>query len=362
MAEIMTVTGPIAPQELGFTSMHEHVLVHGRIFRERYEAFIPEDAPVRPDEPISLENLGYLKHAFILSWNTILNTDVDLLSSELSAFKAEGGSAVVDMSVPGIRFDPMKTREVSEKSGVHIIASTGLYAADSWPEKYLTMTIEEMEEYMSREVEGGIEGTPVKPGHVKVAVDVIDSDLEVKALRAGARVIKRYGLPMCVHQGMELGPEACDRIMMILEEEQVDPSRVVIAHNDKLFVETNLQTLVTRPDEWTLRLEVARALMKKGYNISIDCFGQNWDAETLGILHVHDWQRIAGLYALINEGFSNQIVLGTDTFVKLTYRKFGGEGYCRLTSYVVPTLMSVGVKAETIKQLTVDNPTRILSV
>jgi phosphotriesterase-related protein len=224
------------------------------------------------------------------------------------------------------------------------------------------MTIEEMEDFMSREVEDGIEETPVKPGHVKVAVDAIDSELEVKALRAGARVAKRSGLPMCVHQGMELGPEACDRIVEILDEEQVDPSRVVIAHNDKLFVETNLQALITRPEDWTLRLEVARGLMKKGYNISLDCFGQNWDAESLGILHVHDWQRIAGLYALINEGFTSQIVLGTDTFVKLTYRKYGGEGYCRLTSYVVPTLMSVGVEAETIRQLTVDNPARILSV
>lgn len=362
MAEIMTVTGPIAPEKLGFASMHEHVLINGRVFRERYEAFLPEDAPVKPDDPICLENLGYLKHMFILSWDTILNTDVDLLSSELSAFKAEGGSAVVDMSVPGIRFDPMKTREVSEKSGVHIVASTGLYAADSWPEKFRTMSIEEMEEYMSREIEDGIEGTPVKPGHVKVAVDVIDSDLEVQALRAGARVANRYGLPMSVHQGMELGPEACDKIIGILEEEQVDPTRVVIAHNDKLFAETSLHTLVTQPESWTLRLDVARDLMKKGYNISIDCFGQIWDAESIGIMHVHDWQRVAGVYALINEGFSSQIVLGTDTFVRLTYRKCGGEGYCRLTSYVIPTLLSVGVDAAIIKQLTVDNPARILSV
>ena len=37
MPEIMTVLGPIAPEEFGFTSMHEHILTNVRIYRDLFE-------------------------------------------------------------------------------------------------------------------------------------------------------------------------------------------------------------------------------------------------------------------------------------------------------------------------------------
>jgi phosphotriesterase-related protein len=74
-----------------------------------------------------------------------------------------------------------------------------------------------------------------------------------------------------------------------------------------------------------------------------------------------DWQRMAGLVKLIQEGYARQLVVGTDTFVKLLLRRFGGDGYCRLTSFVAPSLASAGVSQEEIQQITVDNPKRILA-
>ena len=47
MPEIMTVLGPIAPGELGFTSMHEHVLYDGHCFRRRFGNLIPPNPPVK---------------------------------------------------------------------------------------------------------------------------------------------------------------------------------------------------------------------------------------------------------------------------------------------------------------------------
>jgi len=49
MAEIMTVLGPIAPEKLGLTSMHEHILWDGRVYRQKYEHIIPENPPVARD-------------------------------------------------------------------------------------------------------------------------------------------------------------------------------------------------------------------------------------------------------------------------------------------------------------------------
>ncbi len=42
-AEIRTVLGPISPEKLGFTSMHEHVLLDLRVYRRLYEDRIPQE-------------------------------------------------------------------------------------------------------------------------------------------------------------------------------------------------------------------------------------------------------------------------------------------------------------------------------
>jgi phosphotriesterase-related protein len=342
--------------------MHEHILYDGRIFRQRFESFIPSDAPVKPDEAVRLDNLGQLKHGFIMSLDAIVMRDEDIMAAELADFRSEGGSAVVDMSTPGLRVDPLATRRVSEKSGVHIVGTTGLYSRDSWPQRFHDMGLEEMEAYMMQEVEGGIEGTEVKPGHVKVAIEEDFCEPEVKALRAGARVARRTGLSMTVHQGRALAPARGIRIADLLSEEGVDPARVVIAHNDGRFVVHDLQQLILKPQEtWRLNLDVAKSLLDRGFNLSIDCFGHYWDVETLGDCSITDWQRMAGLVALIRAGYTQQLVLGTDTFVKILLRRFGGEGYCRLTSFVVPTLKAVDVSADEIQQITVGNPARILA-
>jgi phosphotriesterase-related protein len=361
MAEIMTVLGPIAPEELGFTSMHEHVLYDGHCFRRRFGHLIPPDAPVKVDEPVTLDNLGKLKHGFIMSDDAIVMKDVELLSAELADFKAEGGSAVVDMSTPGMRVDPLGTRKVSQQSGVHIVITTGFYSRDSWPESFLAMGQKEMEAHMMEEIEKGLDGTDVRPGHVKVAIEEDFSEPEVNALRAGARVARRTGFSMTIHQGMLLPPEAGLRIAEILAEEKIEPDRVVLAHNDGNFVEHDLRKLISEPESWGLKLEIARALLERGLNLSIDCFGHYWDAEVLGVAPTPDWQRMAGLVKLIQEGHARQLVLGTDTFVKILLRRFGGDGYCRLTSFVAPSLASVGVSEQEIRQITVDNPARILA-
>jgi len=357
MPEIMTVLGPIAPAELGFTSMHEHILYDGHCFRRRFGHLIPPDAPVKVDEPIRLDNLGMLKHGFIMSDDALAMKDVELLSAELADFKAEGGSAVVDMSTPGMRVDPLGTRKVSQQSGVHIVITTGFYSRDSWPESFLQMGQAEMEAHMMGEIEKGLEGTDVRPGHVKIAIEEDFSEPEVNALRAGARVARRTGFSMTVHQGMLLGIKIAD----ILSDQGIEPDRVVIAHNDGKFVSSELRKLILEPESWGLQLENARALLERGLNLSIDCFGHYWDAEALGVGPTPDWQRMAGLVKLIQEGYARQLVLGTDTFIKFLLRRFGGDGYCRLTSFVVPSLESVGVSSQEIRQITVDNPARILA-
>ena len=99
MAEIMTVLGPIAPEELGFTSMHEHILYDGQCFRRRFGNLIPPDPPVKLDDPVTLHNLGMLKHGFIMSDDAIREflSDVD----DLGVFTIAGESLSDLLSIRG---------------------------------------------------------------------------------------------------------------------------------------------------------------------------------------------------------------------------------------------------------------------
>ena len=367
MSEITTVLGPIPPGELGFTSMHEHTVCDMSIFRRRYEAILPENLPVAASDPIRLDNLSILKHIFILSRDVMDLTGEDLIASEVADFGASGGRAMVDMSTPGIRCNLPAIRRISEKTGVHIVATTGLYTEDSWPEEFKGLTVEEYMGFMRSEIENGIENTSIRAGHIKVAITDTTmftvqpfSDQQKKMLRAAVRVSNETGLSMSVHPPLD-AIENVREVIQVMLAEGIKPGRAVIAHNELFFISRDLRTLVMDPDSWCLNVDFAKELLDQGFNISIDSFGHFHDAEPLGTIITADWQRLAGLVALIKSGYSSQIVLGTDIFIKILTRRYGGEGYCRLTNFVVPMLRQVEISETDIQKMTVDNPALILA-
>ena len=63
MTEVMTVSGPIASDSLGLTSMHEHIVYDGSIYRKRWmKSLPPEDQlPVKASDEVSLDNIYYLE-------------------------------------------------------------------------------------------------------------------------------------------------------------------------------------------------------------------------------------------------------------------------------------------------------------
>jgi phosphotriesterase-related protein len=211
---------------------------------------------------------------------------------------------------------------------------------------------------MVREIKEGIGDTGVKAGHVKIAITDLSLRQE-RALRGAARAAKETGLSLTVHPGFGIGSDG-RRIVEILLAEGLPAPRIVIAHADGFLVELNLQRLVLDPSSWGLRLDYHRALLARGVNLSIDCFGHMWSPEREGELIEHDWQRLAGVVALVREGYSPQLVLGTDTFLKILTRRGGGRGYARLPRYVLPTLRALGVSDFDIRQMTEVNPARIL--
>jgi phosphotriesterase-related protein len=367
MSWITTVLGDIRPEELGFTSMHEHTVCDMQVFRTRYEALIPADVPVKADDPVRLDNLGVLKHAFILSKEVMDLTDEKLIASEISDFAAAGGRAMLDASVPGVRCDINAVRRISEMTGVHIIASTGLYVEDSWPDRFRNMETDDYLRFMMGEINDGIDGTGIKAGHIKIGIT--DSSMfsvqpfsaqQKKLLKASIKASNETGLSLTIHPPLDRFDSVRDVVRFMLDS-GANPERVVIAHNDLFIVCMNLVTLISDPSSWQLDIDCARELLDLGFNISFDSFGHWHDAEPVGDIIPYDWQRLAALAQLIKLGYSSQIVLGTDMFLKILFKRYGGDGYCRVLNFALPMLRQAGVAEEDITKMTIGNPARILS-
>jgi phosphotriesterase-related protein len=356
--KIMTTAGPIAPEELGWTSMHEHILMNGRVLRNNMKPI--ENPPIPPEEPMSIENVGLISHNGMLTYDAVDLQDEALMLAEVGDFKAWGGDAMPEVSAVGIRCNVPGVKRIADATGVKVVACTGFYVRASWPEEWRDREFEDYRAFMMSEVRDGIEGTGVFPGLVKIATSQLEPD-EERALRAGARVAAETGLSLTIHPSRKVGVGPAE-LVGIAKEEGLAPERVVVAHMGSGFVEKDLKTLVTRPESWKLNLDEARRLLDTGATFCTEFLGQNVADEIGGTVGSTDWQRLAGVYALIDEGYQDQIVLGTDTCAKMLTRRFGGEGYLRLLRFVLPTMRDIlNVHERVLRKIFVENPARILA-
>jgi len=366
LATITTVCGPVDPADLGFTSMHEHVLTDASFYLDeiqpaleplRLEAWRPSD----PDEAVRMEDLAYLRAGFFAlskdAWNT---NDEPLMTAELADFKKAGGSAVLDCSAPGIRPNVAGLRRVSEASGVHIVASTGLYAERSWPERFREMSSQEFESHVRSEIDKGMEGTDIRPGQIKCATNEV-TDKQVEFLKASARVSRDTDYPLTAHLGIFTAEEDHRQVLRILLDAGIAPERLIMCHMQGYVAESAVATLISDPSSWQLRLDYVLEVLDLGVNLCFDCFGLTWSLEAVGMLPTSDVVNLAAVYALLEKGYADQITVGTDTFTKPQLRRYGGYSYCRLLNFVVPWLRNVGVDDATLDKLTVANPARILA-
>jgi phosphotriesterase-related protein len=356
MTRILTVLGPIKPEELGFTTMHEHVMMDGGwVLRNRNRAQLQSnDECYTPDDPVSLSNIGLIKRNFMTNWDGLSFDDEEMMLGEVQDYLKSGGKSILELSVPGIRTKVAAIKNIAEKSGAHIIISTGLYTGDSWPEKYLSMGENEIYDYMIGEVKNGVEDTGILPGHLKIAVHSLTRK-EEGALRAAARVANETGLSLTIH---------CDdgrQVVEVLRSEGMDVSRAVIAHVAGTFGIRDMKLMIEHPELYTLRLDYVKELLDTGVNISLEFSPGNVESEDQNRTVVPDWMRLAGVVKLLDQGYASQIVFGTDTCAKVMTRRFGGEGYCRLTRFAVPKLRECGVSDYNIRMITERNPARILA-
>jgi phosphotriesterase-related protein len=196
-AIVRTVRGDLDPADLGPTDAHEHLFL---------------ETPLQPGDTFQ---------------------DVDRAIAEAATLVAAGARALVDWTPLelGRRADGLVA--VSEATGLHVVAATGLhrdahYAADSWVR---TATVASLEQRFVEEVTRGMDGTGARAGVIKVGAGYhVVSELEATAFEAAAGAHAATGAPVCVHtQHGTMGEGLVER----LGDLGVAPPSIILAHLDR---------------------------------------------------------------------------------------------------------------------------------
>ncbi len=323
-SKVNTVTGQIAPDELGTTLMHEHILF-GYPGWEGDQTIAPFDH------------------------KTIVNTGVEVLNQ----LKALGLATYVDATPNDGGRNPEVYKEISEKTGVNIICSTGYYFEGEGSSAYwkfrssLGDVSEEIYELFMKEVTFGIQDTGVRAGVLKVGSSKGEiTDYEKMMFTAAARVQQETGVPIITHtQEGSMGPEQAK----FLISQGADPAKIQIGHmSDNLDIDYQMKTL------------------EQGVYVSWDRMGLQ------GIVGCPmDEERYPVMIDLIKKGFANKLMISHDVILNWLGRPLNlpEEVFPLIANWhpshlfnnIIPALRKGGVTDEQIETITKKNPERLFS-
>ncbi len=308
MATIQGVLGPIDTAELGFTLMHEHILVANWSMRQCFADWIDLERHRR-----------------------------DAIEEVISA-KERGVATIVDLTPINLGRDIDVIREVAERAQTQVIAATGLYWTEEpwlqgWEADYLV-------DFLIRDIEQGIQGSSAKAGIIKAATDHLGvTPLNKKVLQVAARLHRATGVPISTHTSCEhrTGLSQQD----VFEEEGVDLSRIVIGHCGD-----------------TEDLEYLETILRRGSFIGMDRFGLD--------LVLPMEKRVSTVAELCRRGHSNRMVLSHDACCHIDWfpaqmiRQTAPRwNFRHIPDDVIPALRKEGVSEEQIRSMIVENPRQL---
>jgi phosphotriesterase-related protein len=311
MTFVRTVLGDVDPGELGVTYAHEHLVIDGG----------------RPVE---------LSPDFLLA-------DIERLATELGDAASSGLEAAIDAMPADCGRNPAKLAELSRRSGVRIVAATGLhherfYAPSHWS---VRASEDELADLFVADVTDGIDErdyggpivrrTTVRAGIVKVAgSEGGPSARDRPIFRAAAATHVRTGAP--VHTHCEAGTGAVEQIRL-LTEAGVPAGHISVSHVDKVMDPV-----------------YHREVLSTGAFVVYDQ-AFRWAGRDNGTLRL--------LESAVADGRVGQVMLGMDAARQGYYRAFGGTpGLDWLLLGFSDEMEARGLGAEIRHRFFVDNPAR----
>ena len=313
---IMTVNGVIRREDLGITTPHEHALIDisNQYPGDRIAGSVGFDAKVAPEHYAAL-----MADPYALRDNLMLD-DRALAIREVAAFAQAGGSCFVDVTLEEIGRDVRFLRELSRETGMHVLCGCGHYTADAHPARLREMSVEEIAEEMVRELSVGIDGTDVRAGVIgELGTSTVLDPQELRVLQAAAIAQKKTGAPIMVH----LSPWAQHGSLVtdLLLQHGADPAHICLCHTDIL-----------------LDTQDMKQLLQRGVYLEFDNFGKEFHAKNAYGSFPTDSQRVDCLCALIDAGYTDQLLISCDICLKNLLGAHGGPGYAHILQRIAPML------------------------
>jgi phosphotriesterase-related protein len=309
---IHTVLGEIAPAELGITLMHEHIIWDWNGAEKN-----------RRD----LYNIKEI---------------VDTMEPYLLELKRLGCKTLVEATTYGAGRDVEVLKACSKRTGLNIITNCGAWDGGKHrgkfvPDEIKNKDIDDIAKIWIQEYNGGIEGTDIRPGFIKLALgdENFISELQEKMLRAASRTSLILGLPIECHIGSSA---SAVRAVEIIEEENLPFNKFIWLHID-----------------WSNDYPTIVKLAKKGIWVEIDAisaFPEPYEVQS------------NLLERLIEDNLLGQILISQDAgcYEVGEVKDTKLRSYNNIFTKFIPICKSNGISESVMNKILIDNPAKILNI
>lgn len=319
---VQTVTGAIPASEMGRCLSHQHVLFG----YPGWEGAVL--APFRHDEALE-ECIRVLKDA---KERCGLQTVIDATPTDC-----------------GRKVDFLK--EVSEGSGVNIVASSGYYYEGEGAPAYFKFRMaygnakEEIYQMMLKEVTEGVGDTGIRTGVLKVATSADEiTPYEDLFLQAAGRVSAETGVRIITHtQGGKQGSEQAKRLMAY----GAKADHIMIGHLDNC---TDMDELLK--------------IFEQGVYGGFDRLGIQGFTGALP-----ENRRLAEIVGLAGSGYADKLILSHDSIVRMLgdpwiyseqdAKDLASWNWIHVFEDILPLLEQMGLSKEAAENMVTQNPQRL---
>ena len=336
---VQTVLGPIAPEELGPTLMHEHLLCDIRSPAQRK----PDD--LGPD--LALDNVWAINYGTApkAARNYLLD-EIEVATDEVRRMRAAGGRSLVELSSGGLSPDPLGLVEIARATGAHIVMGCGHYVNDYQDPANATRGVEDLAEEMVEAVRDGAWGTDVRAGIIgEIGCQAPWMAQEQRVMLAAVLAQRETGAAINVHPGRH--PDQPQEVANFVRVKGGALDRVIISHVDRTIFDVDRM----------LRLA------DTGCVLEWDLFGQESSYYRLSDIDMpNDAIRLRAIRALIDRGHLARVVISHDICYRTRLVRWGGHGYGHIFENVVPMMRRRGFTDAEVQGILVDNPRRLLTL
>jgi phosphotriesterase-related protein len=342
--KVQTVLGTIAPDQLGVTLTHEHLLLDFRCVFTQPPGGVSQQKMV--EAPVTMENLGWIRYHWTSNLENLKLFDEETAIAEAGLYARAGGGTIVDVTNIGIGRDPRSVARISRATGLNVVMGSGYYIGSVHPDDMGEKTEEEIADEIVKDITEGVGDTGIKAGIIgEIGCSWPWTENERKSVRGAALAQQRTGAGLTIHPGRyETAPL---EIISVLQEVGADLKRTIMCHIERTMF------------DW----ETVQKLAQSGCYLEYDLFGHESSYYPLApdTFMPHDAQRLDQIARLVAEGHLEQVLMAQDICANHRLTRYGGHGYKHILENIVPRMKHWGITEEQVQTILVENPRRVLT-